>query len=131
MKHYYIRYPRNFANEYDLVWIESSDTESITAAEERGYERITRKEAFRKVSNEKYSRTHDQAFSGYGDIVILPYKAVDLPELDHGDQWDEMFERTDTDRGVLHFSCWTKSDITVDMLSDDGVVFYPVTKTKR
>lgn len=30
MKNYYIRYPCNFANEYDLVWIDATDTESIS-----------------------------------------------------------------------------------------------------
>ena len=37
MKHYYIRYPRNFGNEYDLVWIDAADTESIRKASEAGY----------------------------------------------------------------------------------------------
>ena len=52
MKNYYINYPRNFANEYGLCWIDSTDTKSAEEAIERGWERITRKEAFRKVSRE-------------------------------------------------------------------------------
>lgn len=128
MKNYFIRHPRNFANEYDLVWIESNDTESINRATKEGYDRITRKEAFRKVSAEKYARKHDQAFSGFGDTVILPYKAAELPELPAYDNWCDYFERTDIDRGTIHFRCCTKADITVNLCSDDGIVFYPASR---
>lgn len=123
MKHYYIRYPRNFANEYDLVWIESTDTESITRAIEEGYSRITRKEAYRKVSVEKYARKNDQAFSGYGDAVILPFKAVDLPALPEYDYWCDYFEPCGANEGTLRFACQTKADIAVNLHSDDGILF--------
>lgn len=127
MKHYYIRYPRNFANEYDLVWIESTDTESITRALEEGFDRITRKEAYRKVSGEKYARKNDQAFSGFGGTVILPYNAANLPDLEH-DIWNKYFEREDNERGTLRCYCDTHSDININLYSDDGIVFYPIVR---
>ena len=44
LKHYYILYPRNFVNEYKLY---SAEAKSPAENEliERGYDRITRKEA--------------------------------------------------------------------------------------
>ena len=43
MKKYYIRYPRNFANEYDLRYVDGVDDE--LRALEQGYERITKNKA--------------------------------------------------------------------------------------
>ncbi len=127
MKHYYIRYPRNFANEYDLVWIESTDTAAIAKAIDEGYERITRKEAYNKVSIEKWRRGNDQAMSGYAPTVILPYH-VDLPEIPDNDKWEIVFQREGKDEGYLYCSCWTHDNIFVTLYSDDGIVFYPVNK---
>lgn len=123
MKHYYIRHPRNFTNEYKLVWIESTDTESIARACEEGYSRITRKEAYRTVSGEKYARKNDQAFSGYGDAIILPYKATELPALPECDYWEEYFELCGTRAGTLRFACQTQKNIAVNLHSDDGILF--------
>lgn len=121
MKNYYIRYPRNFANEYDLVWIDASDTDSISRATEAGYERITRKEAYTKVSDEKYRRKSDVNFSGYAPVVILPYQ-VELPKLPDWDTWQLYFERYGVDSGVLHCDSHTKRR-DIRMFSGDRVVF--------
>lgn len=121
MKNYYIRYPRNFANEYNLVWIDAADTNSISRATEAGYERITRKEAYAKVSDEKYRRKSDASFSSYAPIVILPYR-VELPELPDWDTWQLYFERHEVDYGVLHCDSYTKRR-DICMFSGDRVVF--------
>ena len=123
MKHYYIRYPRNFSNEFDLVWIEPTDSESIARAVAAGYERITRKEAFRKVSGERYARRVDQSFSGYGDTVILPY-AVNLPEIPTWDCWEcYVSPASDAYRLHLEYTCQSHNDIRISLYSNDGVVF--------
>lgn len=72
MKHYYIYYPRNFSNEYDLCWVYAgSKEEKIVIA--NGYERISLRAAIQKCRNERYARKHDQSFSGFGAAIILPY----------------------------------------------------------
>ncbi len=122
MKNYYIRYPRNFANEYDLVWIDAADTESIRKASEAGYERITRKSAYAKISFEKYRRKTDRSFSGYAPVIILPFR-VDLPALPEWDGWLEMsFEQRDLDYGILH-CCSHTYDRDINMYSADGILF--------
>lgn len=121
MKNYYIRYPRNFANEYDLVWIDSSDTESIRKASEAGYERIPRKSAYAKISYEKYRRKTDHSFSGYAPVIILPFH-VDLPALSEWDSWEMSFEYRDLDSGILH-CCSHTYDRDISMHSVDRVVF--------
>lgn len=74
MKTYYIRYPRDFANEYSLCYCESADERK--AAEADGWERITRLEAERKCRNENWARANNPAFSGYGDNTIIPFRLV-------------------------------------------------------
>ena len=124
MKNYYIRYPRNFGNEYDLVWIDASDTESILAASEAGYERITRKSAYAKISDEKYRRKTDPNFSGYAPVIILPFH-IELPVLPEWDSWEMSFERRDLDSSVLH--CYSNTnDRYIRMCSADGIVFEAV-----
>ena len=44
MKQYFIKYPRNFNNEYSLRWAEKNSAEAAEAIES-GYEPITRKAA--------------------------------------------------------------------------------------
>lgn len=110
MKNYYIKYPRNFSNEYDLCWIDSADTKSAEEAVERGWERITRKEAFRKISNEKYRQSTDYAFSGFAPTVIIPYSVF----------FDGPFQRLDRHEGVIHSY---DLDINKRLFSDDGVIF--------
>lgn len=80
MKTYHIRYPRNFANEYDLCYCETAA--EAKEAEAAGFERITRKEAIRKCANERWAREHDQNFSGYGSADILPWSYLTDPRND-------------------------------------------------
>lgn len=110
MKNYYINYPRNFANEYALCWIDSADTKSAEEAVERGWERITRKEAFGKVSEENYRRYTDDSFSGFAPIVIIPYSVF----------YDGTFERVDRYDGVIYPYDLGKQ---TRLVSDDGVIF--------
>ena len=124
MKHYYIRYPRNFANEYDLVWIDAADAESILAASESGYERITRKSAYAKISDEKYRRKTDCNFSGYAPVIILPFH-IALHALPEWDSWEINFEYRDLDSGILH-CCSHTNDRDIRMYSADGIVFEAV-----
>lgn len=71
MKHFYIRYPRNFRNEYSLAWVESGSAAEKTMQED-GWERINRKTAIRKCIEERYRQKTEPAFSGYADSIILP-----------------------------------------------------------
>lgn len=119
MKHYYIRYPRNFANEFDLVWIEHTDTESINRATDEGYERITRTDAYNKISLEKWRREYDQAMSGYAPTAIIPYRIEGLPEDER-----PLFQRIDKDYGEI-VTYFTKN---IPLYSDDGIVFYQIIK---
>ena len=110
MKNYYINYYRNFANEYGLCWIDSADTKSVEEAVERGWERITRKEAFRKVSEENYRLSTDYSFSGFASTVIIPYSVF----------YDGPFERMDRYEGVI-YSCDLSNKKR--LVSGDGVIF--------
>lgn len=74
MKTYYIKYPRNFANEYNLCYCETP--EERKAAEAAGWEKITRKEAIRKCAAERWARKNDPAFSGFGDVAIAPWAYI-------------------------------------------------------
>lgn len=71
MKHFYIRYSRNFRNEYSLAWVESGSAAEKTMQED-GWERINRKTAIRKCMEERYRQKTEPAFSGYADSIILP-----------------------------------------------------------
>lgn len=110
MKNYYINYYRNFANEYGMCWIDSADTKSAEEAVERGWERITRKEAFRKVSEENYRRSTDYSFAGFASTVIIPYSVIS----------DGTFERMDRYEGVIYSGELEKK---TRLFSDDGVIF--------
>ena len=81
MKKYFIQYPRNFENEYNLVFCESE--EDLTALREfnakyytpgHDFERISVRDMRKKISAEKFRRKYDPAFSGYGDIAPTPIK---------------------------------------------------------
>lgn len=78
MKQYYVRYTRNFANCYDLVYAETEQEKR--EAEENGWERVSRAKAFSLCADENYRRKHDPAFSGFASTVILPitYPAGDM-----------------------------------------------------
>ena len=71
MKKYYIKYPRNFGNEYDLRYVDGLDDE--LRALEQGYKRITKKEALEKCRAERRARKNDPAFSGYGSAIIVHF----------------------------------------------------------
>lgn len=65
---YYVRYPRDFANEYSLRY-------TVGAAEmsaEDGWERITRREAERLARAERARRRWEPSRSGYADADIYP-----------------------------------------------------------
>lgn len=74
MKTYYIFYPRNFANEYDLCYCESADERK--AAEADGWERVTRDYAIKACREENWRRETDPSFSGYADNTIIPFHLV-------------------------------------------------------
>ena len=117
MKRYYVKHPRNFGNEYSLCWIDAADKKGCQQLEERGYERITRKAAYAYVSQEKWARQHDQAFSGYGDIRILPH-------------WVEaegyQVNNTCGDDSLVVEREWDENHgfSTKTLYTDDGVLFY-------
>lgn len=70
MKQYYVHYYKDFGNTYNLAWAETP--EQIKAAEDAGYQKITRREAENLCAEENGRRKSDAAFSGYADSVILP-----------------------------------------------------------
>ena len=76
MKHYYIKYPRNFANEY---WLFSVDAGSRSEMQlrELGFERISRTEAENLCWQERYRRQHNKAMSGYAPAAIEPFEGSD------------------------------------------------------
>ena len=75
MKKYYINYYKDFANTYDLCWIDNKEDEAAAIA--KGYMRITRKDAIAKCTNERHTRKVDPAFSGYGSAEIFNFKIVE------------------------------------------------------
>lgn len=73
MKKYFVKYPRNFANEYDLVYTTTADQAARAAAQ--GYERITRADALKMCSAEKRRRRENPDFAGYAPITVYPLEA--------------------------------------------------------
>ena len=71
MNKYYIKYTKDFANTYALVYTETAAEEEKAAAE--GYQRITRKEAERLCRAERAREQYDPSFAGYASSEILPY----------------------------------------------------------
>lgn len=72
MKRYYIKYPRNFANEYSLYSADvgSKEEQKLISL---GFERITRKRAQELCRIEKWRRKTDYNFSGYAPTEIIPF----------------------------------------------------------
>ena len=64
---YYVRYPRGFANEYDLRYTVGAE---LSAGD--GWERITRREAERLARAERARRRGEPERSGYADADIYP-----------------------------------------------------------
>lgn len=65
---YYVRYPRDFVNEYSLRY-------TVGGAElstDDGWERITRREAERLARAERARRRWEPSRSGYADAGIYP-----------------------------------------------------------
>ena len=70
MKHYFVKYTRNFGNAYALRWADNAaDIATLTA---EGYERITRADALRLARDETIRRRDDPAFAYYADAHIYP-----------------------------------------------------------
>lgn len=77
MKKYYINYYRDFGNTFNLYCAETAADVAIIESGELGdCERITLKNALKKISQEKYARKFDPAFSGYGSVEILTVSSV-------------------------------------------------------
>lgn len=77
MKHtYWVKYPRNFSNEYNLV--AASDEIEGLYLKSNGYERISYKRMRELCFQEKYRRKMDPSSSGYAPISPIPYKEVGL-----------------------------------------------------
>lgn len=72
MKHYYIKYPRKFLNEYSLLSVDAGSEEE-TELVEHGYWRIPRKVAEHKCWEEKWRRKYDKMHSGYAPVSIVSY----------------------------------------------------------
>lgn len=65
---YYVRYPRDFANEYSLRYTVGSA--ELSASD--GWERITWREAERLARAERERRRWEPERSGYADTDIYP-----------------------------------------------------------
>lgn len=76
MKHYYIRYPRNFGNEYELYSV-NAGTDAEKYLIDHDFERIAHKEAEEKCAAERWARITDPAFSGYAPAHIVPFDELD------------------------------------------------------
>ena len=81
MKKYFIQYPRDFENEYTLVYCETADDVDMLREfnakhypTEHAFEPISVRDMRKKISAEKYARKYDPAFAGYGDIEPTPIK---------------------------------------------------------
>lgn len=73
MKHtYWIKYPRNFANEYNLIVASSKDEELTLIC--KGFVRVSYKRMRELCSQEKDRRKTDPAFSGYAPTSPMPFK---------------------------------------------------------
>ena len=73
MKHYYIKYPRDFANEYELFSV-VANTKLEAELQQNGFERITRKQAERKCQSEKDRRKYDSNSAYYAPVYIESYE---------------------------------------------------------
>ena len=80
MKYYYIHYPRNFSNEYALRSVEHGTAQEQFLID-RGWKRITRKEAENKCAQERDRRKYDRAMSGYAPATIEEFTERDMRYL--------------------------------------------------
>lgn len=109
MKKYYVRYPRNFANEYSLVWADSEHP--MPDPEDNGWERITRKQAIYLAASEADRRKTDVNSSGYADDYIFPwwiegtYEEIYHPKYGYGKAFRVHTEhRSEYDGLIMHES---------------------------
>lgn len=105
MKKYFVKHPRDFFNEYSLVY--TTDSEQEEAAISEGYERCTRAQAFELCRAEIRRRESDPMFSGYADALIFPYDASQ-DEIAHF----SMF------RGTTHARFTIKDSYLVERIED-------------
>ena len=88
--HYYIRYPRNFDNEYELYSVQAG-SQAEKYLWDHDFERISRALAEYKTSLERHNRKVDPAFSGAAPDHIVPFDEVD--ELDQNGAKISMYEQ--------------------------------------
>jgi len=79
IKHYFVRYPRDFANEYDLGW---SYDESVP-----GWERITRREAVAMARAEVWRCRWTPTLSGCAPVLVFPIPGDNTPGMDDYDAY--------------------------------------------
>ena len=82
-RRFYVNYPRNFANEYDLRWVDNTQDE--TYLEVIGYERITRKHAVELCVRERKLRRLNPCQAGWASDIILPATYAGFPDEDYED----------------------------------------------
>lgn len=70
MKKYFVHYYLDFGNTYNLYWAETP--EQLAIAEEKGYERITRKKAEQLCADENERRRNDGNSAYYATSAIYP-----------------------------------------------------------
>lgn len=70
-KMYWVQY-HEFANCYELAWTDNMD--DLAAAQDAGFEPITRKNAITLARRERERAEYDPAFSGYSDDHIWPFR---------------------------------------------------------
>lgn len=79
MKHYFVKYTRNFGNTYALRWADkAADIATLTA---EGFERITRADALRLARDEAIRRRDDPAFAYYADDHVYPVRECNPADL--------------------------------------------------
>lgn len=72
---YYVYYYKNFRNTYDLYYTENE--ENAKKMEDRGMQRITRREAVKLCREEKYRR-ENPSFAYFASATIKPWDEHDL-----------------------------------------------------
>lgn len=77
--HYYIIYHRGFLNEYSLYKVVQRSLEEDFLLQ-RGYERITRKQAFELCAEENRRSRDDSMFSGYASSTVREFTAEDMDD---------------------------------------------------
>lgn len=95
MKSYYIKYPRNFANEFTICHVERGSAEEKEAIAQ-GYRRITRREAIAECIAERKC-LRDSGYYSAGSTEIYPFGC---------DRYDR--DRLTTSDGYI----WERKEVT-------------------